>query len=150
IFLILLSPQIILSLSSRGRTRSNPQHDTDPVEAIGYSRKTLLTAGEYLAWLPPGLPARNLSATADGFLIGPWIALLAGAAFALGAASLEYSRLRADYYGRSPRARRRSISKQERGPTDAKKVPQETGQAMHTEGTVPGVTRFGLLERLLP
>src|SRR5262249_57995784 len=106
IVLLLLAPQIILSIGQRGRDRTLADHNSNPSQAIDYTRKTIMTVGEYLAWLPPGLAARNLSVRAEGFSITTWLALLAAAGFVFAIAWLEYGKLTREYYGRSGKSGR--------------------------------------------
>jgi hypothetical protein len=93
IVLLFLAPQIIVSMGQRGRDRSVTNHDSNPSETIDYARKTVMTAGEYLAWLPPGLAARNLSGGVEGVSIISWLALLAAAGFVFATAWVEYGKL---------------------------------------------------------
>jgi hypothetical protein len=112
ILLLVFIPQIILSVNSRNRTRTIAERSSDPTATVDYARKTVTTFGKYLAWLPPGLAARNLMARADAVRGFNWLALLAAAAFGFAVGSLEYNRLIRDYYGRMPRWRRRATGKQ--------------------------------------
>jgi hypothetical protein len=173
IVLLLFAPQIMVSLTSHRRSTDTIDGHGSANQTIDLTRKTVTVAGEYLAWLPPGLAARNVAVRIDGIGIMAWLALLAAAGFTIAAGWAEYGRLIHDYYGRAPRRGRRRAPRSHEAagaqgqgreflePGDGLAhaepvVGQEKGASWQLalqrrgRGGTAGISRFSVLEKLLP
>jgi ABC-2 type transport system permease protein len=151
IFLLVLTPQVFISLTSRDRSRSVIEHNSNPNETIDKTEKRIQAVGDYLAWLPPGVAARNLRAGTEALSLINWLALLAAAGFVFGIGSLEYSRLIKDYYGRTPSSVRllRRKPKQDRSAARQGAL-LEAGEPASQPVASSGRSRFSLLELFSP
>lgn len=154
IFLLVLAPQFIISLSSRDRNRSIRDHNTNASETIDKTEKRIQAVAGYLVWLPPGLAARNLRAGTEALGITNWLALLAAVGFVLGIGTLEYSRLIRDYYGRAPGPIRRSGKQRQSNqsntvPIQGGLVLEGNGQPIDAAASPSRVSGFSLVDVFL-
>jgi hypothetical protein len=158
VLLLLFSPQVIVSLTSHRRAADISDRRGGGEQAIDRTRKTIVAAGEYLAWLPPGVAARNLSLSLDEISIMGWLAMLGAAGFTIAAGWAEYARLVRDYYGRAPRrGRRRAEARRDQGAGQVQweeGVILQAGNDLTAGGPVVGVekgaSRLPALRRWLP
>jgi len=151
IFLLLLLPQVLLSISSGGRAGARPDRSATPSETVDNTRRRVVTAGQYLAWLPPGLAARNLTTGEGGLWVSSWLALLAAAGFAFAIGALEYRKLIRDYYGPPPASGKRSDRQRQTGPAEGKGAAAFNDVEINVQARAPAaISRFSLLDDLFP
>jgi ABC-2 type transport system permease protein len=152
IFLLVLTPQVFISLTSRDRSRSVVEHNSNPTQTIDKTEKRIQAVGDYLAWLPPGVAARNLRTGTEAVSLTNWLALLAAAGFVFGIGSLEYSRLIKDYYGRTPRSVRlpRRIPQTNRSAVREGALFEAGQPPIQHDPSAGRISRFSLLELFLP